>query len=52
MIIFSMGVRDDFMGLNAYKKMILQILAAVLVVVFAQVRITSFYGLFGVFELS
>ncbi len=52
MIIFSMGVRDDFMGLNAYKKMILQVLAASLVVVFAEVRITSFYGLFGVFELS
>jgi UDP-N-acetylmuramyl pentapeptide phosphotransferase/UDP-N-acetylglucosamine-1-phosphate transferase len=52
MIIFSMGVRDDFLGLNAYKKMALQIIAAVLVVVFAEVRISSFYGLFGVFELS
>jgi len=52
MIIFSMGVRDDFLGLNAYKKMILQVLAAVLVVVFAEVRNTSFYGLLGVFELN
>lgn len=52
MIIFSMGVRDDFVGLNAYKKMALQVIAAVLVVVFAEVRISSFYGLFGVFELS
>ncbi len=52
MIIFSMRVRDDFLGLNAYKKMALQIIAAMLVVVFAEVRISSFYGLFGVFELS
>jgi UDP-N-acetylmuramyl pentapeptide phosphotransferase/UDP-N-acetylglucosamine-1-phosphate transferase len=52
MIIFSMGVRDDFLGLSAYKKMGLQILAAILVVVFAEVRISSFYGLFGIFELN
>lgn len=51
MIIFSMGVRDDFIGLNAYKKLALQILACSLVVVFAEVRITSFYGLFNIMEL-
>lgn len=51
MIIFSMGVRDDFIGLTAYKKLGLQILASVLVVVLAEVRITSFYGLFNVTDL-
>jgi UDP-N-acetylmuramyl pentapeptide phosphotransferase/UDP-N-acetylglucosamine-1-phosphate transferase len=51
MIIFALGVRDDLVGLNAYKKMVLQLLAATLVVVFGEVRITSFYGLFGVTDL-
>lgn len=48
MIIFSMGIRDDMLGLNAYVKIGLQLLAAFLVVFFADVRIDSFYGLFGI----
>ncbi len=51
MVIFAMGVRDDLVGLNAYKKLLLQIFAAALVVVFGDVCITSFYGLFGVTDL-
>src|SRR5574343_1280879 len=39
MIIFSMGIRDDMLGLNAYVKIGLQLLAAFLVVFFADVRI-------------
>ncbi len=48
MIIFSMGIRDDMLGLNAYVKIGLQLLASFLVVFFADVRIDSFYGLFGI----
>jgi UDP-N-acetylmuramyl pentapeptide phosphotransferase/UDP-N-acetylglucosamine-1-phosphate transferase len=48
MIIFSMGIRDDMLGLNAYVKIGLQLIAAFLVVFFADVRIESLYGLFGV----
>ena len=48
MIIFSMGIRDDMLGLNAYMKIGLQLLASFLVVFFADVRIDSLYGLFGI----
>ncbi len=48
MIIFSMGIRDDMLGLNAYIKIGLQLIAAFLVVYFANVRIDSLFGLFGV----
>lgn len=48
MIIFSMGIRDDMLGLNAYAKIGLQLIAAFLVVYFAGVEIQSLYGLFGV----
>ncbi len=52
MIIFAMGIRDDLLGLNANFKIALQLIAAFLVVYFANVRMESLYGLFGVFELS
>jgi UDP-GlcNAc:undecaprenyl-phosphate GlcNAc-1-phosphate transferase len=48
MIIFSMGIRDDMLGLNAYVKIGLQLLASFLVVFFADVRIDSLYGMFGI----
>jgi len=51
MIIFSMGIRDDMLGLNAYAKIGLQFIAAILVVYFGHVHIDSFFGLFGIFEL-
>lgn len=51
MVIFAMGIRDDMLGLNAYAKIGLQLIAALLVVVFAEVRMDSFYGLFGITDL-
>ena len=51
MIIFSMGIRDDMLGLNAYAKIALQLIAAFLVVYFGRVQIDSLFGLFGVFDL-
>ena len=51
MIIFSMGIRDDMLGLNAYIKIGLQLIASFLVVYFGNVHIDSFYGLFGIFDL-
>lgn len=51
MIIFSMGIRDDMLGLNAYAKIALQFIAAFLVVYFGNVHIDSFFGLFGIFDL-
>lgn len=51
MVIFAMGIRDDLIGLSAYKKIALQLIASFLVVYFANVRLTSLYGLFGVYDL-
>lgn len=51
MIIFSMGIRDDMLGLNAYIKIGLQLIAAFLVVYFGNVYIDTFFGLFGIFDL-
>ena len=51
-ILFFVGVTDDIVVMRAYKKLIAQIIVSVLVVVGSDVRIRSFFGLFGVEELN
>lgn len=49
--IFIIGVRDDLIALRWSFKLIGQILAASLLIFLLDLRITSFYGLFGIYEL-
>jgi UDP-GlcNAc:undecaprenyl-phosphate/decaprenyl-phosphate GlcNAc-1-phosphate transferase len=50
-VIFFIGVRDDLVPLRAMVKLIGQIMAASLVIFLFDLRIKTFYGLFGLFEL-
>jgi len=50
-ILFITGVKDDLYPLVPYKKMLGQLLAVAIVVLQGDVRLVSFYGLFGVNEL-
>jgi len=50
-VIFFIGVRDDLVPLRAMVKLIGQIMAASLVIFLFDLRIKTFYGLFGVHEL-
>jgi UDP-N-acetylmuramyl pentapeptide phosphotransferase/UDP-N-acetylglucosamine-1-phosphate transferase len=47
-IVFLIGAKDDIEPTNAMKKLIGEIFAAMIIVFFANIRITSFYGLFGI----
>jgi UDP-GlcNAc:undecaprenyl-phosphate GlcNAc-1-phosphate transferase len=47
-IIFFMGVRDDVIAVRAETKLIAQLMAAGLLVIFFDFRLTSFYGLWDV----
>lgn len=47
-ILFLLGFRDDLINLKALQKLIIQVFAAVIVVVVADIRFTSLYGLFGI----
>jgi len=49
-IIFLLGIRDDLVPFNAWKKMIGQA-AAIVVLLFSEVKISSLYGLFGIYEI-
>ena len=50
-IVFFIGIKDDILVIDPMKKLAGQILAAVLIAVFADIRITDFYGLFGIHQL-
>lgn len=50
-MIFLIGAKDDIIPLTPYKKMLGLILAASILVFKANIRITSFYGIFYIEEL-
>jgi UDP-N-acetylmuramyl pentapeptide phosphotransferase/UDP-N-acetylglucosamine-1-phosphate transferase len=50
-ILFFSGLKDDVIILSPVKKLISQILATVLVVVGEDIRVSGFYGIFGIHEI-
>jgi len=50
-IIFLIGAKDDLVPLTAFKKFAGEIIAAVLLVYKADIRLTSLYGIFGLHEI-
>ena len=50
-IIFLIGIKDDLMPLSPTKKLLGQILAALILVYKSHVKITSFYGVLGLYAL-
>ena len=50
-VIFFIGVRDDLVPLRAMVKLVGQIMAASLLIFLFDLRIKTFYGLFGLHEL-
>ena len=52
LIMFFIGVKDDIISVSAFKKFFVQLLAAGIVMVIGDVRITSFQGIFGIYDLD
>lgn len=50
-VIFFIGVRDDLVPLSPILKLVGQIMAAALLIFLFDLRLRSFYGLFGIYEL-
>ena len=50
-LIFLVGAKDDIVDLDAYKKFIIQIIATLILVFFADLRFTSFHDLFPGFDV-
>lgn len=51
-VIFFIGVRDDLVPLKATVKLMGQIMAASLLIFLFDLRIKSFYGVFGIYDLD
>ncbi|MES2807857.1 MAG: MraY family glycosyltransferase [Bacteroidota bacterium] len=50
-ILFIMGLKDDLSGVNSSTKIIVQFVVALILVVLGDIRLTSMYGVFGVYDL-
>lgn len=50
-VMFFIGIKDDIVELSAHKKLYGQLFAAVIIVLFADIRITSLYGIFGIYQI-
>jgi len=51
LIIFLVGLKDDIVHISANTRLFTQVIAGVLIIVIADVRITTFHGLFGIEQL-
>lgn len=52
LILFLMGVRDDIVELTPFKKLLMQVVASVILVVGGGISLGSFSGLFGIEDLG
>lgn len=52
MILFVLGLKDDFWGVNPSTKFGAQLITAVIMVVLADTRLTSLYGVFNIYDIS
>ena len=50
-IIFLIGAKDDILPIDPWKKLVGEILAAFILIFKSEVKIKSFYGIFGIGEL-
>jgi len=51
MILFFIGLKDDLINMNAWKKFFAEILTAFIVAVFTDIHFSSFHSLFGITEV-
>jgi len=51
-MIFAMGLKDDLSGVNSSTKFIIQFIVCAILVVLGNIRLTSLYGVFGIYDLS
>lgn len=50
-VMFFIGIKDDIVELPAIKKLYGQMVAAAIIVMFADIRVTNLFGIFGVYDI-
>lgn len=51
-ILFAMGLKDDLSGVNSNTKLLIQIVVCAILVIPGGIRLSSMYGVFGIYDLS
>lgn len=51
-LIFFTGIKDDLINIAPMKKLMMQILAALLIIILADIRFTNLHGFLGIYELN
>ena len=51
-ILFFIGIKDDLVGIDPTKKILFQILAAIILIFFGELRVDYLYGIFGVHHVN
>jgi UDP-GlcNAc:undecaprenyl-phosphate/decaprenyl-phosphate GlcNAc-1-phosphate transferase len=51
-VIFFIGLKDDIVSVSAFKKFFVQVLATGIIMFMGNIRITSFQGTIGIYELE
>ena len=52
MLVFFIGLKDDLITVPARKKFLVQLFAALVMIVFGKLQITNLHGLFGIYDIS
>jgi len=52
MIIFFTGFKDDIIGITPFKKLVAQLIAVIITIVFGRILITNLHGFLGIDELN
>ncbi|MBL0341526.1 MAG: undecaprenyl/decaprenyl-phosphate alpha-N-acetylglucosaminyl 1-phosphate transferase [Bacteroidetes bacterium] len=50
-VMFFIGIKDDIIELTPEKKLYGQLISAVIIVLFANIRLTNLFGIFGIYEI-
>lgn len=50
-ILFIMGIKDDLSGVNPSTKFLIQFIVATILVILGDIRFTSMYGIFGLYDI-
>jgi UDP-GlcNAc:undecaprenyl-phosphate GlcNAc-1-phosphate transferase len=50
-ILFAMGLKDDLSGVNSRTKFFIQFIVAAILVILGDIRLSSMYGVFGIYDL-
>ena len=52
LVIFFMGMKDDLIPMTPFKKILGQLFAASIIILLADIRLKSLYGVFDIYEIS